>query len=225
MLKILNVTFTVLLLAGSWQLVNAQAPMSNYDYYNMRTIIVNGATANQAKGRTSELAVIEAVGARKIKAGKATMSFIPTPAGLERYTKNVQFDPSEPQILSEQVLYIKNYVKRFNEMLATAGGKVNNCADAYALSYSISYLAYYGKAPNTVDVKTLRQKYLEENMNSTYFQGLSDADKQWYYTGWALMSIQAFDEREKANQASSPRERKEAENKAKNFGKYGLGIN
>jgi hypothetical protein len=225
MVKITNLSFAFLLLIGGWQVAQAQAPMSSYDYYNMRQVIVNGAMANKAgAGASKETIEAVAIGEKRIKAGKASLTFIPTQAGLERFTKGIQFDPDEPQTLPEQITYAKNYVKRFNEMLTTAGGKVNDCADAYALAYATSYMAYYGKSPDKADIKTLRQKYIEENMKSEYFQGLSDADRQWFYNSWALMSLQALDERDKADQANSPRERKEAEEKAKQFAKYALEI-
>lgn len=224
MLKTIGGIFTFLLLAGSFQAAPAQAPMSSYDYYNMRQVLVNSAMANQGKGRDSK-ETIEAVanGEKRIKAGKASMTFTPTQAGLERYVKiGIQFDPDEPQTLPEQITYIKSYVKRFNEMLATDGGKVNDCGDAYTLAYAISYMAYYSKSPDKADIKTLRQNYLEENMKSEYFQGLSDADRQWFYNSWALMSLQALDERDKADRATSSRERKVAEEKAKQYAKYAL---
>ena len=61
MLKIINLTFSFLLLAGIWQLTQAQAPMSNDDYYNMRTTIVNGAIVNKANGASSETAKTVAI--------------------------------------------------------------------------------------------------------------------------------------------------------------------
>lgn len=224
MLKLTNSIFVFLLVAGSWQSIQAQAPMSSYDYYNMRQVIVNSAMANKANGGASETAKTVANGEKRIKAGKASLTFISTQAGLERFTKiGVQFDPNEPQTLPEQIIYIKNYVKRFNEMLSTAGGKINDCGDGFALAYAISYMAYYGKSLDKAEIKTFRQKYIEENMKSGYFQGLSDEDRQWFYSSWALMSLQALDERGKAERATSSRERSEAEEKAKHYAESVLG--
>jgi hypothetical protein len=225
MLKIANLTFALLLLTSIGQLTQAQAPMSSYDYYNMRQVIVNSAMANKANGAaSSETTVAVANGEKRIKAGKANLTFTPTQAGLERFTKGIQFEPDEPQTLPEQIIYAKNYVKRFNEMLTAVGGKINNCADAYVYAYAVSYMAYYGKNPDIADIKSLKQKYTQENMNSEYFQGLSDADRQWFYNSWALMSLQAIDEREKANRATSSREREKAVKKAKEFAKSILEI-
>jgi hypothetical protein len=162
----------------------------------------------------------EAIGQKRIKAGKATMSFTPTQAGLQRYVKDLKFDANEPQTLPEQLSFINDYVKRFNTLLTKAGYKVNDSADAYAFGYVIAYEAYYDKKPNASDVQKLRQSYRQKSMNEAYFQGMPDADKQYNYTHWANMSLQAIDWRERSRQAKTYQERRQADERAKHYAKY-----
>ena len=73
----------------------------------MNTIRTKDMTDTMMAGAMAEKARIEKAGAAKIKSGKATTSFVPTPAGTETLVKTLTFEPHLPQDFAGQVKFVK----------------------------------------------------------------------------------------------------------------------
>ena len=162
------------------------------------------------------------IGKAIINAGKATTRFNPSLAGTKMTAQNLKFDATEPQDLAGQIRLVQNYVKRFNELMTKNGLTPNDFSDGYALSYALSYIAYYDEPMNPKDAEQMRQNNRQGLLKSAFFQGSPAWDLQTVYETNALMAMQAIDYREKARSAKNRSESSLAEGKAKEFANYKL---
>ncbi len=187
------------------------------NYNNMEALrrYRNRSTTN-ADNRQRE---IERLGTAKIKAGKASTRFVPSPAGTQAAVKNLNFNPqlNEPQDLQGQVRYVQNYVKRFNALMVKNGFVPNDQADFDALVYMLIYEAKFDQEADPQRVKAIQDDSRQVTLNSASNQGLADVVKQSNYETYATVALQAYDYRIKARNSNNSVERHNSEDKAVRF--------
>lgn len=175
-----------------------------------------------------EAAHREKLGTRMIKTGKATTMFVPNPVGFRKIAQNLNFDlsfdPTYPQDLSGQILWVENYVSKFNMMMTKNGFKPNDFSGGYAFAYALSYEAYYDKKPDPNMIRKIYQENRDLIMNDAFHQGSPDIDKQKMYGNWAIMSTQAIEWREKARVAKAGEDKQSIEKKVKHYANFILEV-
>ncbi len=165
---------------------------------------------------------IEQTGAAKIKAGKATTNFTATRAGREALVKSLTFGAGKPQTLEGQVALVQRYVDWFNKLAAQNGVKVNDYADGTAFAYALSYAAYNDKDLDNKAFEQMRKGFRQQLLNDNFFQGDTDAAKQYTYEIHAQFAMQAAEQRARARRATSDAERHDFEEKAKHYASFVL---
>ena len=189
----------------------------NNSINSARTRILMNRSANSRE--STAVSQRKAIGAARIRAGKASLVFKPTEAGTLLYIKGLTFLPEGPQTLPEQVATVNNYVKRFNVLMTKAGYQLYNTADSLALSSALAHEAYYDKKPSSSQVEEIRQNYRQQCLSQAYCQGAPESEMQWYYMQYAFMSLQAIDQRIKARSAQKKSEQMQADERAKEYAK------
>ena len=165
---------------------------------------------------------IEQAGAAKIKAGKATTNFTATRAGREALVKSLTFGAGKPQTLEGQVALVQKYVNWFNKLAAQNGVEVNDYADGTAFAHALSYAAYNNKDLDNRTFEQMRKGFRQQLLNDNFFQGDTDAAKQYTYEIHAQFAMQAAEQRAKARRATSDAERNDFEEKAKRYASFVL---
>lgn len=156
-------------------------------------------------------------GTAKIKAGKATMMFVPSVKGYEDIVSNLNFDETVPPDFPGRVSWVEKYISKFNDLMLKNHLKPNDFSDGFAFAYVLSLEAYNDQKPDDVILQNARKENRQQNLNSAYFQGSPDLPKQFKYGMNALMAVQGIEWREKARAAKTAEEKKAADEKAKMF--------
>jgi hypothetical protein len=167
------------------------------------------ATSNAAIGtlRTKILAR-ERAGRRRIKAGKATTTFTPSPAGTKLALARMNFnDPEDPKTPEAQMAYFRGQVREFNRRMSGYGLRPNDLADGYTMAHALSYEAYHGKRLPDAQRKANRADIRQLVLTGEGFQGMTDAEREELYGMYAAASVYAIECRERAEKTSDPKEK------------------
>lgn len=130
-------------------------------------------------------------GESRIKAGKASTSFVPNAKySLQNvFLEQVKTEDEKNLVIAKTKLY----QDAFKKALAAYGFKVNDCADASALCFVINYETYSGKKPSTAHLQKIREFARKALLTDAYFQGLPDEEKQKVFEPRAAITMYAAD--------------------------------
>ena len=166
------------------------------------------------------------IGAAKIKAGRATTTFMHSPDVYEFvYNNYLTFDETHPKTKAGRMQLMLRLVKDFEAKMMQAGGyKLRDNADAANFASVLSYEAQYDKQQLTAAQLEIFRRYRQAAhqmlLNYPAYQGSADKFKEKMYILDAIMGEQAIEWREKARAARTNAEQQQAEQQTKRYAQY-----
>lgn len=168
-------------------------------------------------------------GAARIKAGKATTTFVHSPDIYEYMYDKLTYDETDPPTKAGRLQDMQRQVRNFEARMLKAGGyKIHDAADSANFSSILSYQAYFDKTQLTpAQLKIFQQtsrNTIQYLLNSVDFQGMPEIEKEQMYILDAIMSEQAIEWREKGRAARTSNEREMADQKAKEYAEHKINL-
>src|SRR5688572_28090 len=128
--------------------------------------------------RTPEKVARDILRGRKvIKEGKATTTFTSSRKGTDLVIDMIEFEPGEPQTRPEQISYVLERVKVFNDMLREGDLPVNDTVAGGGTALLIA-LKILGVNDALNEAKRRQQVMQERIFVDEAYQGRTDAEKQ-----------------------------------------------
>lgn len=155
-------------------------------------------------------------GRKIIKSGEARTTFTTSPKGTEYAVSSIEFEPSEPQTLSEQIPYCRKRVEVFNNILRESGMPINDSV-AGAGSAMLIAMKIMGRQDPLGESKRWQEKYQQHILSSEAYQGRPDEEKQSVYEITAFFAVEGMNEMKKAKTGRTAAEREKAQKKAKEY--------
>jgi hypothetical protein len=155
-------------------------------------------------------------GRKIIESGEAKTTFTTSPKGSEYAVSSIEFEPGEPQTLSEQIPYCRKRVEVFNKILRESGLPINDSV-AGAGSAMLIAMKIMGRKDPLGESKRWQTKYQQHVLSSEAYQGRPDEEKQSVYEINAFFAVEGMNEMKKAKAARTAAEREKAQKKAKEY--------
>lgn len=155
-------------------------------------------------------------GRKIIKAGQATTTFTTSRAGTELTVDTLEFGPGEPQTRPEQISYVLERVKVFNNLVRESGLPENDSVAGGGTALLIAF-KILGRNDALAEAKRRQQSMQELILIDEAYQGRADAEKQSSYEWVAVFAVDGLNELKKARAARTTEEREAAEKKARYY--------
>lgn len=155
-------------------------------------------------------------GRKVIKAGKANRTFTTSRKGTEMAVDMIEFEPGEPQTRPEQIVYILERVKIFNEMIRESGQPANDSVAGAGTALLIA-LRVLGKSDALAEAQRRQEVIQRQIFLDEAYQGRTDAEKQSTYEWIGFFAIEALNEVKRSKSARTEAARVAAQKKSRYY--------